>query len=167
VNGSWPGLQAVGAQGWPNLHTRPFPTTGDASAQDQNGAQGGMRRGHPNGGPAIHKHCGRWRSGLFRPGAVACQLVEVTRQSCCELTWVGVDRAHCCRRTGGCGLVFDDAELFDAHRPGGTCADPRALGGLVQTKNGIWLRASSSQLSGSSRAGRRAPGMKASGRQLG
>ncbi|WP_425414240.1 FDXHR family putative zinc-binding protein [Pseudonocardia asaccharolytica] len=60
--------------------------------------------------------------------------------SCCGLVWVGVDRAHCCRRTGGCGRVFDDAALWDAHRKGGVCLDPATLG-LVQTRNGIWLRA--------------------------
>ncbi|GAA1869153.1 hypothetical protein GCM10009836_57150 [Pseudonocardia ailaonensis] len=59
--------------------------------------------------------------------------------SCCELTWVGADRAHCCRRSRGCGRVFDDAPLFDAHRPQGTCRDPREID-LAQTKNGIWLR---------------------------
>lgn len=41
--------------------------------------------------------------------------------------------------------MFDDAELWDSHRTAGAqrsgtvCADPRALG-LVQTRNGIWLR---------------------------
>jgi hypothetical protein len=56
------------------------------------------------------------------------------------MTWVGPDRAHCCRRTRGCGQVFDDAALYDIHRRAGTCLDPRTLG-LVQTRNGIWLRA--------------------------
>jgi hypothetical protein len=60
--------------------------------------------------------------------------------SCCGTGWVGVDRAHCCRRTGGCGHVFDDALLWDAHRPVRMCVDPRSLG-LVQTTNGVWLRA--------------------------
>ena len=59
--------------------------------------------------------------------------------SCCGLSWVGVDRAHCCRRTGGCGAVFDDVELWDAHRTAGRCLDPRTLE-LRQTRNGIWLR---------------------------
>jgi hypothetical protein len=60
---------------------------------------------------------------------------------CCGREWVGSDRAHCCARDGfaGCGEVFDDAELFDAHRLGGRCAMPRRLG-LLKTKNGIWLR---------------------------
>lgn len=35
--------------------------------------------------------------------------------------------------------MFDDAELWDFHRKAGSCRDPRALG-LVQTRNGIWLR---------------------------
>lgn len=61
------------------------------------------------------------------------------RMSCCGATWVGVERAHCCRRTSGCGQVFDDAELWDGHRSRGKCVDPRALG-WVSTKNGIWLR---------------------------
>jgi hypothetical protein len=60
--------------------------------------------------------------------------------SCCGTSWVGVDRAHCCRRTGGCGHVFDDALLWDAHRPARRCVDPHSLG-LVQTTAGIWLRA--------------------------
>jgi hypothetical protein len=68
--------------------------------------------------------------------------VELVRAACCGKDWVGADRAHCCARARyvGCGEVFDDAELFDAHRLAGGCADPRRLG-LVQTKNGIWLRA--------------------------
>jgi hypothetical protein len=65
--------------------------------------------------------------------------VELLRMSCCGLSWVGPDRAHCCRRSRGCGAVFDDAGLFDAHRRRGACLDPRELD-LVQTKNGIWLR---------------------------
>jgi hypothetical protein len=36
--------------------------------------------------------------------------------------------------------VFDDADLWDAHRERGVCAHPQVLD-LVQTKNGIWLRA--------------------------
>jgi hypothetical protein len=66
--------------------------------------------------------------------------VQLLRMTCCGADWVGVERAHCCRRTGGCGHVFDDAELWDTHRRSGTCADPRSLN-LAQTKNGIWLRA--------------------------
>ncbi|GAA4694807.1 hypothetical protein GCM10023215_35590 [Pseudonocardia yuanmonensis] len=64
---------------------------------------------------------------------------ELIRVTCCGSSWVGADRAHCCRRFRGCGAVFDDARLFDAHRPKGACTDPRGLD-LVQTKNGIWLR---------------------------
>jgi hypothetical protein len=62
--------------------------------------------------------------------------------TCCGREWVGRDRAHCCARAGflGCGHVFDDAALFDTHRETSDCADPRRLD-LVQTKNGIWLRA--------------------------
>lgn len=61
--------------------------------------------------------------------------------SCCGRDWVGADRAHCCGRFGGCGAVFDDAELWDGHRQRGACvADPRELG-LVTSRNGIWLRA--------------------------
>lgn len=61
--------------------------------------------------------------------------------TCCGLEWVGADRAHCCALAGfrGCGAVFDDSELFDAHQSAGRCANPYQLG-LVQTKNGIWLR---------------------------
>jgi hypothetical protein len=65
--------------------------------------------------------------------------VGVLWMACCDMTWVGPDRAHCCLRTGGCGRVFDDAALFDAHRPRGACRDPRSLG-LVPTRNGIWIR---------------------------
>jgi hypothetical protein len=59
--------------------------------------------------------------------------------SCCGMSWVGPDRAHCCRRTNGCGQVFDDAALYDAHRSHGTCLDPLTVN-LVRTRNGIWLR---------------------------
>ncbi|OLM09238.1 hypothetical protein Ae707Ps1_6185c [Pseudonocardia sp. Ae707_Ps1] len=64
----------------------------------------------------------------------------VVRFSCCGLSWVGVDRAHCCRRTGGCGAVFDDAELWDSHRRHGRCSAAPIDLGLVQTKNGVWIR---------------------------
>jgi hypothetical protein len=59
--------------------------------------------------------------------------------SCCGAHWVGADRAHCCRRTGGCGHVFDDAQLWDAHRVWGICLDPRSRE-MVHTTDGIWLR---------------------------
>jgi len=59
--------------------------------------------------------------------------------SCCGATWVGVDRAHCCRRTGGCGHVFDDAALWDRHRRYGRCLDPHSLD-LTATTDGMWLR---------------------------
>jgi hypothetical protein len=62
--------------------------------------------------------------------------------ACCGSSWVGVERAHCCRRTRGCGHVFDTAQLWDAHRADSGCVDPRSLD-LVQTKNGIWLSAGS------------------------
>ncbi len=62
------------------------------------------------------------------------------RMACCGVEWVGVERAHCCRRTGGCGHVFDDAALWDVHRRDGRCTDPRVLN-LLQTRNGIWVRA--------------------------
>jgi hypothetical protein len=66
--------------------------------------------------------------------------MELLRMACCGATWVGVERAHCCRRTGGCGHVFDTARLWDEHRPDTRCLDARSLD-LVQTKNGIWKRA--------------------------
>jgi hypothetical protein len=65
--------------------------------------------------------------------------VQLIQMTCCGFTWVGVERAHCCRRTGGCAQVFDDAVLWDAHRRRGACTDPREMQ-LVQTRNGIWLR---------------------------
>ncbi|WP_425571749.1 FDXHR family putative zinc-binding protein [Pseudonocardia tropica] len=62
--------------------------------------------------------------------------------SCCGRSWVGPDRAHCCGRHGGCGQVFDDAALWDAHRSRGACRNPKELAelGLARTKNGIWIR---------------------------
>jgi len=65
--------------------------------------------------------------------------VQLLRMTCCGVSWVDAERAHCCRRTGGCGQVFDDAPLFDTHRRDGICLDPRDLN-LIQTTNGIWLR---------------------------
>jgi hypothetical protein len=51
----------------------------------------------------------------------------------CTAGWAGDDRAHC----GCCHATFDSIALYDAHRAGGSCVRPRALG-LVPTKNGIW-----------------------------
>ncbi len=59
---------------------------------------------------------------------------------CCGARWVGVERAHCCRRTAGCGHVFDDVVLWDRHRRDGRCLDPRTLD-LIPTTDGTWLRA--------------------------
>ena len=69
-------------------------------------------------------------------GDAGMQLVSGT---CCGRSWVGDERSHCCVRTRGCGEVFDDVELFDAHRVVGCCVSPWVMG-LVQTKNRIWLR---------------------------
>jgi len=66
--------------------------------------------------------------------------VAVLWMTCCGMTWVGPDRAHCCRRTLTCGHVFDDADLYDAHSHGGTFL-AHARSALVPTRNGIWLRA--------------------------
>lgn len=52
--------------------------------------------------------------------------VLTLRLTCCERTWVGPDRAHCCRRHRGCGHVFDDPGLWDDHRRAGRCLDPLA-----------------------------------------
>ncbi len=41
---------------------------------------------------------------------------EQVSMFCCGRRWVGVDRAHCCRRTAGCGHVFDDVALWERHR---------------------------------------------------
>ena len=65
---------------------------------------------------------------------------EQVSMFCCGRRWVGVDRAHCCRRTAGCSHVFDDVALWDRHRRRGRCLDPRSLG-LIPTIDGIWLRA--------------------------
>ena len=42
--------------------------------------------------------------------------VQMVRGTCCGRSWVGDERSHCCVRTRGCGEVFDDVDLFDAHR---------------------------------------------------
>lgn len=75
-----------------------------------------------------------WRStALVRVVAVVVACADgLLGMSCWGRDWVGLERAHCCRRTAGCGKVFDDVQLFDAHRRGGGCGDPRAMG-LVQT----------------------------------
>jgi hypothetical protein len=65
---------------------------------------------------------------------------EQVSMFCCGRRWVGVDRAHCCRRTAGCGHVFDDVALWDRHRRRRRCLDPRSLG-LIPTIDGVWLRA--------------------------
>ena len=65
---------------------------------------------------------------------------EQVSMVCCGMRWVGVDRAHCCRRTAGCGHVFDDVALWDRHRRRGRCLDPRSLD-LIPTTDGTWLRA--------------------------
>ncbi|MGM0723979.1 MAG: hypothetical protein ACQEWQ_26295 [Actinomycetota bacterium] len=59
--------------------------------------------------------------------------------ACCGRRWAGPDRAHCCRRHRGCGHVFDDADLWDAHRPRGHCLPPDELG-LVLTSENVWVR---------------------------
>ncbi|HEY6425036.1 MAG TPA: hypothetical protein VIY28_17700 [Pseudonocardiaceae bacterium] len=43
--------------------------------------------------------------------------VPQLKMSCCDTGWVGINRAHCCPRTEGCGHGFNDAQLWDAHRP--------------------------------------------------
>lgn len=65
---------------------------------------------------------------------------EQVSMFCCGRRWVGVNRAHCCGRTAGCGHVFDDAALWDRHRRRGRCLDPRSLD-LIPTTDGTWLRA--------------------------
>lgn len=87
------------------------------------GARGGARAGTSAGpvtGPAVARRAGIQRGEI----------------SCCGSSWVGAERAHCCRRTGGCGQVFDDARLFDRHRRYNRCVDPAELG-LVDG-DGIW-----------------------------
>ena len=65
---------------------------------------------------------------------------RTVRLVCCGRSWGGVERAHGCRRVGGCGHVFDDAALWDTHRASGRCVAPPELG-LLQTTTGIWIRA--------------------------
>ena len=57
----------------------------------------------------------------------------------CGARWFGLERAHCT----ACGVhqTFDDVELYEAHRAGGWCAAPSALG-LIKNKGGIWVRQS-------------------------
>jgi len=66
------------------------------------------------------------------------RLVGLVRGECgrCGASWVGEERCHCAR----CCETWDDIELFDAHRSADECVSGRALG-LLQTRNGIWLRA--------------------------
>ena len=66
-------------------------------------------------------------------------MAQRVRATCCGRSWVGDQRSHCCARTRGCGEVFDDVELFDAHRIVGCCVSPWVIG-LVQTKDRVWLR---------------------------
>jgi hypothetical protein len=63
----------------------------------------------------------------------------LTNHCPCGVSWWGILRAHCCERSGGCGEVFDDGELFDQHRLHGECGWPSRLG-LVRNKGGIWHR---------------------------
>lgn len=72
--------------------------------------------------------------------AAAHRRDPAARLVCCGRSWGGVERAHCCRRFGGCGHVFDDAALWDTHRAGGRCVAPHELG-LLQTTTGTWIRA--------------------------
>jgi hypothetical protein len=77
------------------------------------------------------------RQGAHRVGTTA-PTAKMTI-SCCGARWIGVDRAHCCRRTGGCGRVFDDAVLWDRHRRYRRCLDPRSVS-MIRSAEGIWLR---------------------------
>jgi hypothetical protein len=64
---------------------------------------------------------------------------ELLTHSCgrCGARWFGLGRAHCtaCPQH----QTFDDVELYDAHRLGGTCTPPSALE-LIKNKGGIWQR---------------------------
>lgn len=42
----------------------------------------------------------------------------------CDARWSGSDTAHC----AVCHCTFTGPASFDAHRPGGACAEPRSLG---------------------------------------
>jgi hypothetical protein len=55
----------------------------------------------------------------------------------CGARWFGLDRAHCtaCPQH----RTFDDVELYDAHRPDGTCIPPSALG-PIKNKGEFWQR---------------------------
>ena len=66
--------------------------------------------------------------------------MQLVSGTCCGRS-VGRRRAFALLSSalGGCGEVFDDVELFDAHRIVGCCVSPWVMG-LVQTKNRIWLR---------------------------
>ena len=71
---------------------------------------------------------------------LACDPAEVglLQGSCgrCGAEWVGEDRCHC----DVCHHTFDDEHLFESHRTADMrCLTGRVMG-LVQTRNGIWLR---------------------------
>ncbi len=67
-------------------------------------------------------------STVGRPVEVSrASAVALLRMSCCDTGWVGVDRAHCCLRVGGCDHVFD-AQRWDAHRPARVCVGPAPWG---------------------------------------
>lgn len=65
---------------------------------------------------------------------------QLIRCQACTIDWHGTERAHCCRRTGGCGHVFDTAELWDEHRllRGRGCLSPTDLG-LLRSTDGVWV----------------------------
>jgi hypothetical protein len=54
----------------------------------------------------------------------------------CGAEWAGEDRCHC----AACDQTFDDEHLFDTHRAADGRWTTGQVMGLVQTRNGIWLR---------------------------
>ena len=89
-----------------------------------------MSSARPAPGAACADTGRSYRSGRGRAPA--------TSIACCGRRWAGPDRAHCCRRHRGCGHVFDDADLWDAHRPRGRCLPPDELG-LALTSEDVWV----------------------------
>jgi len=92
----------------------------------------------PTSPPVALSNCRDRQPSLIDVAHVSAR--EQVSMFCCGRRWVGVNRAHCCRRTAGCGHVFDDAALWDRHRRRGRCLDPRSLD-LIPTTDGTWLRA--------------------------
>jgi hypothetical protein len=117
---------------------RDSPTSSSGSLLGSPGVGASGRGATPRAGSRLGP-----RRTTVRPrpylAAVPDQPELLTNHCPCGVSWWGILRAHCCKRSGGCGEVFDDGELFDQHRLQGECGWPSRLG-LVRNKGGIWHR---------------------------